>query len=186
MAAEAELRGYKKVGSEAGQKFRFNWNECHGNSLLGLNGIRISRVQRPLPYLNPSSLDKFLLLLQTSSSFFDGQPNRTCTRSGLLLPSQTGYQSVRQALSSRSTVCYHTENQSRYDTLTVLTSVVTPPHNPIYSTSAISHPSNLHLLHLSHQLHSLLLTSTTSPSTSLRSEVDAATLSPCRLDQSRS
>ena len=132
-------------------------------------------MQRPL--LNPFVLRKLSSSFDISS-FFDDQLNRTCTPSGLLLPSQTGYQSVRQALSSRSTVCYHTENQSRYDTLTVLTSFVTPPQHPIYSTPAISHPPNLHLLHLSHHLHSLRLTSLTSPSTSSRSEVDAATLPP--------
>lgn len=87
--------------------------------------------------LKPFAAQK-LLLFYTSSSFFDDRPNRTCTPSGLLLLSQTGYQSVHQALSSRSRVCCHGETQSRYDTLTVF----------YFNHHTSTQPYLLHLCHL--------------------------------------
>lgn len=170
--------------------FGVNVTDIHHSDSLR-SGLAEDRATTYLTYsstLLKSFPARKFLLVYTTSSFFDHWQSRTCTLSGLLLSSQTGYQSVLyQALSSRSTVCYLGENQSRYDTLTLdSTSIITSPHNLIHSTFAISHLFELHPLHQSHHLHSPLLTSLTPPSISSPPELNALSLPPWYLRQVRS
>lgn len=119
----------KKRKSKAGSKFRLaavNITSLHNSDSTesGLAGGRWHYLNLSLP----KSFFSFTHLHPSSTISITGP----APPSGLLLPSQKGYQSVQQAQSSRSTICCcYLENQPRYDTLTL-----------IYSTSTISHQSN--------------------------------------------